>query len=112
MSDREWITVGRVDDFVQNRAKEARAGDMRVLVVRVENRFLAVINQCSHQGAALHRGVTRVAGSVRTVTCPAHGSVFSLDDGHVMRPPASAPIQAFETRVVNEEVQVCVNSQP
>jgi nitrite reductase/ring-hydroxylating ferredoxin subunit len=34
-----------------------------------------------------------------TVTCPAHGSVFSLADGRVRRGPATHPVQPFDARI-------------
>ena len=43
--------------------------------------FFAVGNQCTHQGAGLDKGVVKIAGSVKTVTCPAHGSTFNLETG-------------------------------
>jgi nitrite reductase/ring-hydroxylating ferredoxin subunit len=40
------------------------------------------------------------------VTCPVHGSVFSLVDGGVRRGPATRPVQAFEARVNDGMVEV------
>jgi nitrite reductase/ring-hydroxylating ferredoxin subunit len=70
-----------------------------VLLLRVEDQMFAIGNQCTHQGAGLDRGVIKIAGSVRTVTCPAHGSVFKLDDGKVMRPPATKPVPVYDVKV-------------
>ena len=75
-------------------------------MLRVDDLFFAINNQCTHQGAGLDRGVVRVAGSVRTVTCPAHGSVFRLDDGKVMRPPATKPVAVYDVKIEDERVFV------
>jgi nitrite reductase/ring-hydroxylating ferredoxin subunit len=40
------------------------------------------------------------------VTCPAHGSMFSLNDGRVMRGPAMRPVTAYEVRIRDEKVEV------
>jgi len=40
------------------------------------------------------------------VTCPWHGSVFRLDDGTVVRSPATAPQPVYETRISGDDVQV------
>ncbi len=50
-----------------------------VLLLKADGQVFAIGNQCTHQGAGLDRGVVKIAGSVRTVTCPAHGSVFRLE---------------------------------
>jgi nitrite reductase/ring-hydroxylating ferredoxin subunit len=70
-----------------------------VLLLRANDHVFAIGNQCTHQGAGLDRGVVKIAGSVRTVTCPAHGSVFRLDDGKVMRPPATKPVPVYDVKV-------------
>ena len=48
----------------------------------------------------------KISGSLATVTCPAHGSTFGLDDGKVMRGPAMKPVDAYETRVVDGTVEI------
>jgi nitrite reductase/ring-hydroxylating ferredoxin subunit len=70
------------------------------------------MTRCSRSGtsartrAGLDRGVVKIAGSVRTVTCPAHGSVFRLDDGKVMRPPATKPVPVYDVKVEDGRVFV------
>jgi nitrite reductase/ring-hydroxylating ferredoxin subunit len=41
-----------------------------------------------------------------TVTCPAHGSMFRLADGRVMRPPAGTPVASYEARVTDGMVEL------
>ena len=79
---------------------------MTILMLRSADTLFAVANRCTHQGAPLDRGVAKPLDSVPTVTCPAHGSVFSLADGHVRRGPAVTPIQAFEARVHEGSVEL------
>jgi nitrite reductase/ring-hydroxylating ferredoxin subunit len=101
-----WTTIGPVTDLPEGRSTRIQVEGSDVLVVRSGDRVFAVGNRCTHQGAPLDRGVVRAEGSMPTVTCPAHGSVFSLEDGAVRRGPASSPIPAYETRVVDGSVQV------
>ena len=78
-----------------------------MLVVRgPDDSILAVAARCTHQGAPLDRGVLNLRDPDPTVTCPAHGSVFSLVDGRVRRGPAARPVQAFEARVNDGMVEV------
>ena len=80
--------------------------EAKAVRVEVADTILAVAARCTHQGAALDRGVLNLRDSDPTVTCPAHGSVFSLVDGRVRRGPATQPVQAFDARVNDGLVEV------
>jgi nitrite reductase/ring-hydroxylating ferredoxin subunit len=102
----EWVDATGVEDLPDQRPFRVLVGEAAVLVLRVHDEFFAIGNQCTHQGAGLDRGVVKIAGSVRTVTCPAHGSVFRLDDGKVMRPPATKPVPVYDVKVEDGRVFV------
>lgn len=106
MSDGTWLSAGRLDDLSEAKAARVTIGDATLLLVRSGDRVFAIGNRCTHQGAPLDRGPVKVSGSLATVTCPAHGSVFGLEDGKVMRGPAMKPVDAYETRVVDGTVEV------
>lgn len=95
----EWVDVLGLDDAADRKPIRVAVGDDAVLLIRIDHDLFAIGNQCTHQGASLDRGVIKVAGSVRTVTCPAHGSTFRFDDGKVLRPPASRPLPVYDVRV-------------
>jgi nitrite reductase/ring-hydroxylating ferredoxin subunit len=101
-----WEEVASLHDFDQaNRLRAATNGQPVLLVLTGEDLY-AVGNLCTHQGAPLDKGVIRLAGSVRTVTCPAHGSMFRLDDGKVMRPPATKPVPVYDVKVDDGRVLI------
>ena len=81
-------------------------GNDVILLVKASEMVFAVGNQCTHQGAGLDKGVVKIAGSVKTVTCPAHGSTFNLETGKVMRPPASKPVPVYDVKVEDGRVFV------
>ena len=101
----DWTHAIDFDELPDGKSIHVEALGMTILVLRSGDTVYAVANRCT-QGAPLDRGVTKPLDSVPTVTCPAHGSVFSLADGHVRRGPASAPLQAFETRVNEGSVEL------
>ena len=68
--------------------------------------MFAISNQCTHQGAPLDKGVVKIAGSVHSVTCPAHGSTFDLENGKVMRPPAAKPVPVYDVKIEDGRVFV------
>ena len=91
------------------KARGLRVGDgqrRQILLVKASEMVFAVGNQCTHQGAGLDKGVVKIAGSVKTVTCPAHGSTFNLETGKVMRPPASKPVPVYDVKVEDGRVYV------
>jgi len=101
-----WTDVGALDEVREGRATRIDLEGQPVLLYRSGDDLFAMGSRCTHQGAPLDRGVVRVAGNQRTVTCPAHGSMFSLDDGSVVRGPASRPVPAFDVRVEEGLVQL------
>jgi nitrite reductase/ring-hydroxylating ferredoxin subunit len=102
----EWIPVGPLADLPDAKAARVVVGDVELLVYRSGDAVSAVSNHCTHQGAPLNRGTVRTSGSLVSVTCPLHGSTFSLGDGRVLRGPARIPIDVWETRVVDGVMQV------
>ena len=104
MEDDGWIATVGVEELIEGKAKRVQASGIDVLLMRSGEALFAVANRCTHQRAPLDRGVTKV--SDLSVTCPAHGSVFSMEDGRVRRGPATQPLQAFDARVTEGVVEV------
>ena len=102
----EWVAVAAAADVPEGRPFRAVVGDEEILLFRQGDRVLAVGNRCTHMGASLARGRVRRLGSTATVTCVAHGSVFDLSSGRVMRGPATRPVKAYDARVRAELVEV------
>lgn len=91
---------------------EADLPDARPIAVEVDGRHVmlyrqggtmhALDNICGHAGGPLSRG--EVTGLI--VTCPLHGSRFSVADGRVVRGPANQPQPVLPTRVRNGWIEV------
>lgn len=79
-----------------------RAGEHEVLLVRIDAKVVGLANRCSHAGWPIADGeVDRGC-----ITCPHHGSVFSLRDGEVVRGPAASPQLRYEVRERDGRVEV------
>lgn len=102
----DWTAAIPLDAVPDGKAVRVEALGTTILVLRSGDSIYAVANRCTHQGAPLDHGVTRPLDAVPTVTCPAHGSVFSLVDGHVRRGPAARPLEAFEARAHEGSVEL------
>jgi nitrite reductase/ring-hydroxylating ferredoxin subunit/uncharacterized membrane protein len=98
---RDWTTVdaGELED---GKPTSGMAGDTPVLLIRHDGHLHALHDRCSHRGCLLSAG--QVEGE--SVTCPCHGSRFSLRDGSIERGPATARQPVFETRESDGRVEV------
>jgi len=94
-----WVDIGSPEELTDRKPVRVTIGEQVVFLVKGDDQVFAVGNQCSHQGARLDRGVVKIGGSVRTVTCPAHGSMFNLETGKPMRPPATKPVPVYDVKV-------------
>lgn len=106
MSAEIWASVAELDELADGKGARVAFGDATVLLVRSGEQVFAIGNRCTHQGAPLDRGRVKAAASPATVTCPAHGSVFGLQDGRVLRGPATKPVERYETRTVEGSVEI------
>jgi nitrite reductase/ring-hydroxylating ferredoxin subunit/uncharacterized membrane protein len=80
----------------------ADVGGVKVLIARQGGRICAIDNRCNHRGGSLGDGEFERG----CVTCPLHGSTFSLSDGSVVSGPATQPQPAFDVRVHDGQVEV------
>lgn len=101
----DWTPVMPLDELPEAKATVVVVDEEQVLLWRSGERVFAVLNGCTHQGSPLDRGVIK-PGNEPTVTCPAHGSVFRMSDGRVMRPPARMPVPVYEVRVSDRNVEL------
>jgi nitrite reductase/ring-hydroxylating ferredoxin subunit len=101
-----WTVVGAAADLPDREAVEVAIEGDEVLLYRRGEQLFGISNRCTHQGAQLHEGPIKSFGSIMAVTCPAHGSMFSLNDGRVVRGPAMHPVAAYEVRIRDEQVEV------
>ena len=106
----DWVTVLSLAELPESRLTRVDLEGQAVLLYRTGERLFAIAGRCTHAGSPLDRGPVQVAGSEATITCPAHGSRFRLDDGRVIRPPARVPLPVFAVRTVDDAVQLRRNA--
>jgi nitrite reductase/ring-hydroxylating ferredoxin subunit/uncharacterized membrane protein len=104
---RRWTRVLQEADLPDDAPTAAEAEGRQVMLYRHQGRLYAIDNICSHAGGLLSRGSV----ADLTVTCPLHGSRFTLADGCITRGPASQPQPVLPTRIRNGWIEVR-GSQP
>ena len=73
-----------------------------ILLVRQGSHVYALAETCAHLGGPLSEGKLEDD----TISCPWHGSRFSLKDGHVIDGPSVHPQPCLEARVRNGQIEV------
>lgn len=103
----DWTPVVDEAQLAEGQLTLAKVGSVPLLLLRRDGRVLAVADTCTHRGGPLHQGELE-DGTV--VVCPWHGSAFRMEDGEVVRGPATARQPAYETRVIDGAVEVRVRA--
>jgi nitrite reductase/ring-hydroxylating ferredoxin subunit len=107
MSVPEWTTVARTGEMTEGEMTGGTVAGKEVLVVNLGRQYRAVGATCTHAGCSLVDDGEVDEGAV---TCGCHGSVFDLETGEAVGPPADQPLTLYEVRVEGDEVQVAAPS--
>jgi 3-phenylpropionate/trans-cinnamate dioxygenase ferredoxin component len=78
---KQMLTVARTGDIPDGTSKKYVVQDIEILILNSQGKYYAIQNRCPHMGGDLSQG--KIEGLV--ITCPRHGSQFSLEDGSVVR---------------------------
>jgi nitrite reductase/ring-hydroxylating ferredoxin subunit/uncharacterized membrane protein len=98
----DWTPVLDDEALPEAQPKRVVVDGTNVLLYREAGMTYALANRCSHRGGPLHKGK---AGQ-GTVTCPWHLSTFRLEDGSIVRGPATAPQPAYDVRIRAGKIEI------
>ena len=102
----DFTTVAKVGDIEPGQGQAFPVNGRMVAVFNADGKYWAIDDFCPHMGASLAGGY--VADGI--VTCPWHAWRFCIRDGRWCDNPKIG-IDAFETRVVDDEIQVRVTQK-
>jgi nitrite reductase/ring-hydroxylating ferredoxin subunit/uncharacterized membrane protein len=105
-SESQFQTVMSIAELIDGKPHQVKVDGVSVLLVKLGDDIRAITDTCTHLGCSLAEGT--VEGE--SVTCPCHGSQFSLKDGHVVNGPATFPETALEIRA--EQGQIALRFAP
>jgi nitrite reductase/ring-hydroxylating ferredoxin subunit/uncharacterized membrane protein len=97
-----FTRVASLADVPENQPVRVMADRTPVLLVRRGTTIRAIAETCSHLSGPLAEG--RLDGN--TIQCPWHGSTFCIDDGSVVRGPATHPQPVYEARVRDGGIEI------
>ncbi len=93
--EKAWIDIGAIDDIPKLGARVVKTPHGCVAVFRtVDDEVFAMNDRCPHKNGPLSQGI--IHG--RTVTCPLHNWVISLESGSAQGAD-QGQVRTFATRV-------------
>jgi 3-phenylpropionate/trans-cinnamate dioxygenase ferredoxin subunit len=107
LTTEQYEAVTRVSDLPPGAYQEFELGGREIIVANLRGRFCAFTAICSHMDGPLVQG-TLVDG---VITCPWHFSEFRVEDGSVVKGPATQPIETYPVRVEGEDIFVALPAQ-
>ena len=110
MSQESFQTVARVGEIPEGEGRAFPVNGRMIAVFRLAGGgYHAIADACPHMGASLASGYLEDGG----VICPWHAWRFCVRDGRWLDAPQSkVRVDAYATRVVGDEIQVCVPDPP
>lgn len=103
----DWTSVAALDDLLDGKPLRVEADGTPVMLLRQGDSIQAIGATCPHLGGPLDEGTN----DGETVTCPWHGSVFSLVDGGLIHGPAVVPVAAYEVRAEDGQIAIRANAR-
>lgn len=97
----EFVTVGRVAEFVPGRGRMVVVNGRHIALFRLDDGFFAIDNLCLHQAGPLCDGDIEDG----VVTCPWHGWSYEIRSGTLVQDPRVG-VSKHNTRIVGDDVQV------
>jgi nitrite reductase/ring-hydroxylating ferredoxin subunit len=98
----EWVDVGSSGELGDGEMNSYTAGVRQVAIANIEGDIHAWDDTCTHQGCSLAEG--ELDGTI--VECPCHGSQFDILTGEAVQGPATEPVDVFEVREAEGQLQV------
>ncbi len=91
---REWICVGRANDFADGHMQRVTLGTSSVIVCKSQGVISAFHNVCRHRGAELCKGEIEKLGKL--ITCPYHAWAYAANDGRLISTAFAKPTADFK----------------
>lgn len=95
-----------VDSLDDESIATANIDGRMVAYARIGDEWFAIDDTCSHATVSLADGF--IEGEDKTIECPLHGSLFSLENGEALTLPAIKPVASHTVTVTDGEVFVTI----
>jgi nitrite reductase/ring-hydroxylating ferredoxin subunit len=100
----EFVTVGDASEVPEGEVKAFDVNGAEIAVARTQGTLYAFSDICTHRHCNLATG-GELDGEFH-IECECHGSMFDIRTGEVYNPPATEPLETYEVREVDGQIQV------
>jgi 3-phenylpropionate/trans-cinnamate dioxygenase ferredoxin subunit len=100
----DLVRLCRRDDLTSGEARRFDVAAHRIALIRIEDDFYAIGDECSHEDYSLSEGEVLVDAC--EIECWKHGSMFDLRTGEPTSLPATKPVPVYEARIEGDDVFV------
>jgi 3-phenylpropionate/trans-cinnamate dioxygenase ferredoxin subunit len=100
----DQVRLCGVDELASGEARHFEVAGRPIVLVKVDGRFFALEDLCSHEDYPLSEGEVLVEEC--EIECARHGSTFALDSGEPCSLPATRPVPVYEVSIANDDVWV------
>jgi nitrite reductase/ring-hydroxylating ferredoxin subunit len=107
MSELEYVRVARSGQVPDGYVRRFFCKELELCLARMDGKAYATSNYCTHLDCLLSSGKLVDDG----IGCSCHGSVFDLDTGDAIYPPATEPIRTYPVREEGGEIFVGVTDE-
>ena len=104
MTEHAFQSVLALTEVARGRMRSCRVGERELVVCHTRDGVFAVDNVCTHALARMSEGSLK---GTRLI-CPLHGASFDVRTGAVLGGPATIPLAAYQTRIVDGMVEVAL----
>jgi nitrite reductase/ring-hydroxylating ferredoxin subunit len=94
--------IASVTELPTGSARCFEIAGRRIAVFHTDSGFLAIDDECPHEGASLSEGTI----NGECVTCPWHSAEFDLRTGEVLTPPATDNVRSYPVVVTGDQLSV------
>ena len=98
----EFEAVSPADGIEEGGMRAFEVRGTKIAVANVGGAFYAFGDTCTHMACSLAGGDLEET----TVICPCHGSEFDVTSGAVLQGPAREPVETYETRVEDGDLEI------
>ena len=101
MASRDFVIVGRVNEFLSPQGKMVTVDGRHVALFRLGDEFFALDNMCLHRGGPLCDGMIENG----VVTCPWHFWSYEIRTGTMVQDPRVG-VSKHDVRITGDEIAV------
>lgn len=102
-----WETVCKKNDIQEDFPYSAKVDGKEIGVYCIDGEYFALEDVCPHAYALLSQGFVEDG----QVECPLHEAVFDIKTGKCLREPADRDLHVYPVRIIEDDVQLQLNSE-